>query len=156
MLNKDCCFDKFSEVSEADVKKIIMSSSTSSCELDPINTKLLKENIDILIPGITHIVNTSLQNGCFSDNLKQALIRPLLKKSGLPLTYKNFRPVSNLSFLSKIVEKCVAKRLNEYVKINQLGESLQSAYKSNHSIESAIVKVKSDILGNIGNGKVTA
>ena len=83
-----------------------MSSSTSSCELDPISTKLLKDNIDTLLPGITSIVNISLQNGYFSNKLKEAVIRPLLKKSGLPLVYKNFRPISNLSFLSKIGEMC--------------------------------------------------
>ena len=132
-----------------------MSSSNSSCELDPISTKLLKDNIDTLLPGITSIVNISLQNGYFSNKLKEAVIRPLLKKSGLPLVYKNFRPVSNLSFLSKIVEKCVAQQLTDYVKINLLGETLQSAYKSCHSTESAIVKVRSDILENISNRKVT-
>ena len=154
-LNENCCFDKFTKVSESDVKRTVMSSSNSSCELDPISTKLLKDNIDTPLPGITSIVNISLQNGYFSNKLKEAVIRPLLKKSGLPLVYKNFRPVSNLSFLSKIVEKCVAQQLTDYVKINLLGETLQSAYKSCHSTESAIVKVRSDILENISNRKVT-
>ena len=155
-LNENCCFDKFTKVSESDVKRTVMSLSTSSCELDPISTKLLKDNIDTLLPGITSIVNISLQNGYFSNKLKEAVIRPLLKKSGLPLVYKNFRPVSNLSFLSKIVEKFVAQQLTDYIKINLLGETLQSAYKSCHSTESAIVKVRSDILENISNRKVTA
>ena len=152
-------FDKFTKVSESDVKRTIMSSSTtaSSCELDPISSKLLKDNIYTLLQGITSIVNISLQKGCFSNNLKQAVIRLLLKKSGLPLVYKNFWPVSNFSFFIKItlVEKCVAQQMTDYVKISMLGETLQSAYKGCHSTESAIV-VTSDILENISNRKVTA
>ena len=66
----------------------------------------------------------------FSNNLKQAVIRPFLKKSALPPVYKNFRLVSNLSFSSKIVEKCVAQQLTDYVKINLLGETLQAATRA--------------------------
>ena len=61
-LNENCCFDKFTKVSESDVKRTIVSSSASSCELDPISTKLLKDNIDTLLPKITLIFIISLQN----------------------------------------------------------------------------------------------
>ena len=155
-LNPDCNFSVFRKVSVDEVTKIITSSPGSSCEQDPISTKFLKANIDILATGITSIVNASLQSGNFTSNLKKALIRPLLKKSNLPTIFKNYRPVSNLCFISKIIEKCVAKQVHEHASQHQLGEKFQSAYKSHHSTETAIVKVKSDILEKISKKKVTA
>ena len=80
----------------------------------------------------------------------------MLKISYLPPVFKNFRPVSNLSFVSKIIEKCVAKQISGFVNEIGLGEPLQSAYKSKHSTETTILKVNSDILENIANKQVTA
>ena len=116
-------------------------------------TRFLKDHIDVLAPGITSIVNLSLKTGSFSSNLKKALVHPLLKISYLPPV---FRPVSNLSFVSKIIEKCVAKQISGFVNEIGLGEPLQSAYKSKHSTETTILKVNSDILENIANKQVTA
>ena len=97
--------DSFKLLSEKQVKSIIASMSTKSCELDVLPTQLLKDILDRILTPITHLVNTSLQKGIFSPSWKEAIIRPLIKKAGLDLVYKNFRPVSNLSFLSKVVEK---------------------------------------------------
>ena len=65
----------------------------------------------------------------------------------------NYRPVSNLTFLSKVIEKAVAFHLNKYLIINNLNESLQSAYKNGHSTETALVRVKNDIMMSIDQGK---
>ena len=59
--------------------------------------------------------------------------------------FKNYRPISNLRFLSKTIEKCVAKQLIQYLDINNLGETYQSAYKRNHSTETALIRVHNDI-----------
>ena len=84
--------------------------------------------------------------------LKTALITPLLKKSNLNSDdFKNFRPVSNLPFISKVLEKVVAVQLVDYINDNDLGESLQSAYKRHHSTESALLKVHNDILKVVDN-----
>ena len=72
---------------------------TSICELDYIPTYLLKEHLDIFLPVLQCIINTSLQQGMFPHCLRTALVRPLLKKAGLDLVEKNFRPVSNLAYL---------------------------------------------------------
>ena len=65
----------------------------------------------------------------------------------------NYRTVSNLTFLSKVIEKLVAFHLNKYLIINNLNESLQSAYKSGHSTETDFVRVKNDTVMSIDQGK---
>ena len=95
---------KFKELTHTDVRKLVMSSKTTSCGLDPIPTSLLKEHISILLPIITKMINLSLQTGEFPTEWKLAFVKPLLKKLGLATTRKNYRPISNLSFISKISE----------------------------------------------------
>lgn len=138
----------FTPASEEEVCKAIKSSSKATCSLDPVPTKLLVDHLlPELLPVITKIVNSSLAAGYLPDSLKMALVKPLLKKMSLdPNILKNFRPVSNLSFLSKIIEKIVAKRLNKHMADNGLHDILQSAYKPGHSTETALLKVQSDIL----------
>ena len=78
--------------------------------------------------------------------LKQAILKPLLKNPFLDSNYfKNYRPISNLRFISKTIEKCVAKQLIQYLDINDLGETFKSAYKRNHSTETALLRVHNDI-----------
>jgi len=77
---------------------------------------------------------------------KKANIRPLLKKPNLGKEeLKNYRPVSNLSLLSKIMEKLVAKRLETHLSSDRLHDNLQSAYRIGHSTETALLKVHHDI-----------
>ena len=93
---------------------IIGSMQSKSCELDAMPTTLLKKIIDKCIPHITKIVNISLTEGIFSEKWKTSIVRQLLKKVGLELINKNYRPVSNLSFLSKLVEKCVLLQFTKH------------------------------------------
>ena len=76
------------------------------CELDVMPPEIMKKIISSIITPITNLINNSLENGVFASKWKTAIIKPLLKKAGLDLICKNYRPVSNLSFLSKILEKC--------------------------------------------------
>ena len=106
-----------------EVCKIIMGSPNKSCELDPLPTWLLKECIDELLPLVTSIINASLMSGCVPTDFKSARIRPLLKKTGLdPETLKNYRPVSNLPFISKVLERVVDARLESHLSSNNLHE----------------------------------
>ena len=103
---------------QQEIRNIIKLSPEKSCELDPLPTWLLKECIAELVPAITDIVNISLRDSLMPISLKTALIRPLLKKTGLDSDIlKNYRPVSNLTFISKVIEKVVSGRLNEHSKI---------------------------------------
>jgi hypothetical protein len=93
------------------------------------------------------IINKSLQSGSVPECFKVAMITPVLKKQSLDRNMlKNYRPVSNLPFLSKVLERVVAKQLLDHISANGLHEHLQSAYKSSHSTETALIKVHSDLL----------
>jgi len=136
-------------VSEDEVRRIIMASPAKHCPLDPLPTWLLKQNLDALLPFITATINASLLSGVMPTLYKTARVVPLLKKPSLdPSVLGNYRPVSNLSFLSKVLERVVNKQLMNYMTHNGLHEALQSAYRKNHSTETALVRVQHDMHRN--------
>ena len=146
----------FNALSERDVQRIIISLSTKSCELDPIPTSILKSILPGLLPVITKIINLSLAEGKFVSTWKTAIVRPLLKKAGQDPIYKNYRPVSNLCFLSKVLEKAVLNQFTEYCDRHSLFPNYQSAYRRHFSCETALIKLFNDILWNMENKEVTA
>ena len=146
-INSTFSLSNFPPATEAEIRKLVTQSPSKSCGLDPIPTWLLKENLDTLLPLLTQIVNSSLSAGDVPDSMKEAIVTPLLKKSNLdPELLKNFRPVSNLSFVSKLVERVVADRLTSHMQENGLHETLQSAYKKHHSTETALLKISDSVL----------
>lgn len=145
-LKIDCSFSKFHELTESEVEKLIKSSSNKSCNLDPIPTALLKECISELTPILTKIVNLSLISARFPDALKHATVTPLLKKQNLERIPKNYRPVSNLPFLGKLLEQATINQLDSYFQDNDLFDDHQSAYRTGHSTETALLKITNDIL----------
>ena len=140
-------FDEFSLVDVDEVRKCVVKLSSKSCDLDPLPGYVTRNALCTLLPFITKIINTSLQSGQMPSQLKVAKLRSLLKKPSLDHTqFSNYRPVSNLTFLSKAIEKLVANQLISYVNNNNLNEPLQSAYKQYHSTETALIRVHNDIL----------
>ena len=80
-------------------------------------------------------------------HLKRAIVKPIIKKSTLdPENMKNYTPVSNLAYIGKIIEKVVVAQLDAHLTDNDLHEPLQSAYRTGHSTETALLKVSNDIL----------
>jgi len=149
-------FTSFRPCSENEVRKIIMSAPIKSCSLDPVPTFLLREFIDVLLPFITRMVNASLQQSRLPDSQKHAIVTPLLKKPGLDTAdMNNYRPVSNLSFMSKLIERAVVNQLHEYLTAYNLLPRLQSAYKKGHSTETALLRIWSDMLMAADGKKVT-
>ena len=131
----------FSQVSEQEVSKLVTSAKTKSCELDPVPTNLVQQCSVVLSPILVDIINSSLKEGVFPAFWKRALVTPILKKKGLDTTFSNYRPVSNLHFTSKILEKVVATQLCSYLSSNHLLEPHQSAYRAGCSVETALLKV---------------
>jgi len=117
-----------------------LKSPVKSCSLDPVPTFLLREFVDLLLSFVTCMVNTSLRQGRLPKSQRHAahaIVVSVLKKPELNTYMANFRPVSNVTFMSKIVER-VAQQLHEYLAINDLLPSNQSAYSSNRSTETAM------------------
>ena len=94
-----------SYVTDAEVRRLVLSAPCKSSDLHPLPTGLVKDCIDAFVTPIVSIVNLSLSEACFPTHFKSALVSPLLKKPTLNRDdMKNYRPVSNLSFLSKILQ----------------------------------------------------
>jgi hypothetical protein len=139
-----------------DVRKLIKSSATKSCDLDSIPVALLKNDVVLqaALPLITKIINTSLTSGDVPLVFKAAIVVPGLKKPSLDANdLKNYRPISNISFPAKILEKVVAAQLVEHMTKNGLFDPYQSAYQKRMSCETALVKIKDDVDRMLDNGE---
>lgn len=149
--------NQFVPIDEETLLRIIRQSPTKYCDLDPIPTQWVKYAAEDLCPVMLRIVNASLSQGVFPQCFKTALISPHLKKPSLDAEDPmNYRPISNLSFLSKVLERTVCIQLTDHLNRNDLMEPLQSAYRRNHSTETALLKVTTDIRLAIGRHEVVA
>jgi len=148
---------EFSPVTCDEVEKLISSAPTKTCQLDPVPTWLVNDVCGLLSPFLTVLFNVSLSSGCFPTKFKHAVIRPLLKEADLDSSdMKNYRPVSNLPFLSKLLERVVQRRLQEFLDSNGMMPPMQSAYRRFHSTETAVIKVYNDLLLAADKGQMSA
>ena len=132
---------KFEPLTEEEVRQIIKVMPSKCCNLDVIPTSVLKEALELILPALTKLVNLSLEEGVFAEEWKMALVKPLLKKVGMDLINILYCPVSNLPFLSKVVEKSVLLRFNKHCDENNLLPGYQSAYRANLSCKTALLKL---------------
>ena len=116
------------------------------CEIDPIPTHIVKQLLPSVIPIVTKIVNLSLSKGEFCHIWKVAVVRPLLKKEGLDPIKLNYRPVSNLTFMSKVIEKCMLHQLKHHCETYNLLPDYQSVYCGNYCCETCLLQLTNDIL----------
>ena len=134
-------------VTEQDIIKIMLSAPVKSCQLDPVPAVVFKQSLRTLAPTITSIINKSLQLGTMPGMLKGAMVHPLLKKPQLDTEdLNNYQPVSNLTYISKVIERVVAMQLNEHLVSNSSNEAYQSAYRQFHSTKTALTCVMNGIL----------
>ena len=124
------CIDVFDRTTNTEITAICSATKKTTCVLDPLPANQLIDNITRIVPAITRIINISLDEGVMPKSLKHAIIRPLLKKPSLDKdTLSSYRPVSNLTQLSKVIEKVFALRIMTHVSDQQMLECFQSAYR---------------------------
>ena len=126
-----------------------VSSSTVSLGL-PLFRGSLPSSQSGSLEGLFPLVNQSLEKGEFPSLLKLSHVRPRLKKDNLDKEIlKNYRPVANIPFLSKVIEKVVATQTYNYLEAYNLMPTMQSAYRKHHSTEKTLLRVTNDILRTI-------
>lgn len=131
----------FSLVDTSTVEKMLKTFKPKTSKgMDGIPMKVLKYISELIVHPITLLINQSLMTNTFPTNLKIAKIMPLLKKPNV-FTPDNFRPISLLPCISKIIEKCVFQQIFNYFEQNKLLYGSQYGYRKNHSTESACLEL---------------
>ena len=139
---------KFQSATEDEIQALVLQYGIKCAPDDPVPVKLLKSTYDVFIPIWTELVNLSLSQGSMNC-LKSGVLLPLLKDLDSILDrdeYKNYRPVTNLQFVGKLIERVVKKRFDEHMAANSLHSRKQYGYKTEHSTEMLMTKVTNDLL----------
>ncbi|CAK1585439.1 unnamed protein product [Parnassius mnemosyne] len=142
------------QVADCDVKKNITAVTSNAIGNDNVSRNMILPLLDLLTPIITKIFNNSINTGTFPTLWKDAQIIPLPKKSN-PKSFCDYRPISILPFLSKILERLVQQQLNLFLNQNNLLNTFQSGFRPGHSTVTALVKITDDIRAGMENRQVT-
>ena len=125
----------------------LVTSLKSHSPLDPVPLVLLRSISPYIIGLITNIINVSLITSTVPQSMKHSYITPLLKKPTLDHSnLTNYRPISQLSSISKTLERVVSTQLIHYITTNNIADCFQSAYLPHRSTETALNLIFSDIL----------
>ena len=139
-----------------EVEKLLSSMPAKTSPIDVVPTTLLKKCMDIFAPVIVRLANISFAEGKFPTSYTKAQVTPLLKKAGLDANSPiNYRPISNLSTISKVLERLFLARLRNHVSCSSSFNVFQSAYRRFHSTETALLKILDEVYNSIDDRKVT-
>jgi len=142
----DLYLNDFYPTTVSEVSKLLSRLPNKTSPLDYIHTSVLKSCSDAFAPLISHLANLSFAEGTFPSSFKEAQVTPLLKKTGLDGDDPaNYRPISNLNTISKVIERLALARLLPHVAASGNFNPLQSAYRKQHSTETALVKILDDL-----------
>ena len=120
----------FSPVTSKEITDLLAVVPSKCCSLDPLPTWIIKKLKHVFAPILCSLCNSSLSNGVMPASQKHAIVLPRLKKPSLnPTNLSSYRPISNLSFLSKLVERVVTVRFISHVEENKLFPNHQSSYR---------------------------
>ena len=149
--------EEFLPVSTTELKTIISSTNNKNFLLDPAPVKLIKQCPQVIFSLIQLIINKSLKEPHVPCQLKQATITPILKGADLDAeNLKNYRPISNMTFILKVFEKAAFIQISKHVQKNDLLSPNQSGYKQYHSCETALLEIVNNNQQFIQNDNLTA
>jgi len=155
--NPPCLYRfKFTHVKPYDVSKLIKKlSNESSCDVLGFDEKLLFLANDFITPVLTLIINASLYHGILHPDWKHSRVTPVYKGKGSKSECTNYRPISVITHVAKIIERIVQKQLLTYLVSHDLINNDQSAFRPNHSTQTALHRVIDSWLDNINDGLLT-
>ena len=127
---------------------------TKATGLDGITPRILKTTAETVSPTLLDIINVSLINGQFPETLKLAKVKPI-HKGGTRSDPSNYRPISVLPVISKIIEKHITKHLFAYLNKYDIIHKSQSGFRKNHSCSTALFSLLDKWLKNIDKREIT-
>jgi hypothetical protein len=146
----------FKSASSSEVSRYITNlSNNSSPGFDKIQTKFIKNNVDVLSSYLAEAINHCFQSGMFPKCLKYAIVTPIFKK-GDKQDSNNYRPISVISIFSKIFELIIKDRLTKHLIENNLIGSKQYGFMKKRSITSAASNLVDNIVHSLNKKKKTA
>ena len=147
---------EFHPVDEQSIHKHIKRLNKTHCLSDPIDISKITSAYDSAVPFVTRLVNQYFAECIFVGSEKLALLRSRLKRAGLDNEdKKNYRPISNLTFLSKIVERVIFDQLYTFMEQVGILNKYQSAYREFHSTETALCKIHNDLVASSCSGRAS-
>ena len=142
------------QITDKDVEKLIKSLNNVAGGIDKISTQILLGTYKSILHHLTFFFNLCIQNGLFPDNLKVAIIIPL-HKTGSKDKFTNYRPISLLPILSKILEKIIHFTLSEYLEEHSILYPFQFGFRKKHSTYMNITHMHDEITKNLQNNELT-
>ena len=144
----------FRSTDEPEVTRLIGCLGDSAAGIDDIPAKIIKSvSVEIVYP-LTVLFNLSMRDGIFPDQFKIAKITPIFKK-GNKQEIKNYRPISVLPCLSKILERLIQDRLTEFLTQHQIISETQHGFQKQKSTTSAILSLTDNILDSFDKNQFT-
>lgn len=144
----------FSPVTVEEVRKVLLSIKSGAVGYDGVSRAMILPVLQFLLPVIAHVINFSLSTGVFPSVWRKALVTPIPKIAS-PCELKEYRPISILPFLSKVLEAIVHKQISTFINGNNLLSPFQSGFRPGHSTTTALLKVTEDIRGSMEGKMVT-
>ncbi len=143
-------------MTETEVVRVLKSMPSKSSPLDFIPTSLVKSCSSTFAHVIARLANLSFEHSVFPTRFKTAQVTPLLKKHGLDESDpSNYRPISNLNTISKVLERLVLARIVPHVSASSSFDVVQSAYRRRHSTETALLCITDDIFAGFNDHQST-